>query len=143
RSMRDSLKANGRAISQTVGGQIPSDTMTDRGDPNGVRVSEIERNVVTIDKPLTPSFTLCVKHPAAFTALLKTLRERFECFALVRNPLAVISSWNSVNIPLRQGHLPGAYGLDPVLKVLLDGTSDIHERQLKVLSWFFRQYAEL
>ena len=43
--------------------------------------------LVPVGKPLRPGLTLALKHPNAFAALLPELRQRFDCWALVRNPL--------------------------------------------------------
>ena len=58
----------------------------------------IER-LVDVGKPLSPRFDLVVKHPALFTALAEPLRKRFRLVAIVRDPLAVLASWHSVDVP--------------------------------------------
>jgi hypothetical protein len=50
-----------------------------------------------------------------FTALLPALLRRFPTFAVVRNTLSVLTSWNSVDIPARQGRVPKAELYDPDL----------------------------
>ncbi|MDD2814219.1 MAG: hypothetical protein PHP00_00550 [Thiotrichaceae bacterium] len=97
---------------------------------------------VTIDKTLTEEFTLCIKHPAAFTALLPVLHPYFSCYALIRNPLAILASWNSVQMPMEQGHAPMAEQLDSTLADTLSACPDKWERQLRLLHWFFQQYAQ-
>ena len=55
------------------------------------------------DRHLTPGFDLVVKHNALFTALLPDLLSAFPVYGIVRNPLAVLASWNAVNLPVKQG----------------------------------------
>jgi hypothetical protein len=83
---------------------------------------------------------LVVKHPAAFTALLETLVPRFRVFAVVRNPLSVLSSWQTVPMTVRDGQLPLAERLDSTLAAALAGIDDRVERQLHILSLFFEKY---
>ena len=66
---------------------------------------------IAVEPPASPDFTLVIKHPVAFTALLPILIERFEVFAIVRNPLAVLASWESAPFLQREGRL----GLRPVI----------------------------
>ena len=83
-----------------------------------------------------------VKHNAAFAALLPSLAEAFECLALVRNPLAVLASWNSVDLPVAQGHLPAGERLAPALAAALDAEASLLARQLLLLDWLFARFAD-
>ena len=71
---------------------------------------------ISIDKELARDFFLVVKQPALFSALLPVLAQRFPCYAIVRNPLSVLASWNSVDHKVRQGHSSGAELYDEVLE---------------------------
>jgi len=81
-----------------------------------------------------------VKHPAPFTALLNELVEHFPVYAIVRNPLAVLASWNSVSLPVNKGHVPVAEWFDPLLRRTLSRIPDRWARQLALLDWFFETY---
>jgi hypothetical protein len=102
-----------------------------------------DKGAVEFDKELDPDFMLLVKHPTAFTALLQDLLTRFPCFAVVRNPLSVLCSWNSVPMPVQRGRAPAAEKFDPELTRGLDRIKDNTQRQLFLLSWFFEKYQEL
>jgi len=105
---------------------------------DGKRASSIQSDqIVAVDKSLKKDFTLIVKHPNAFAALLPVLSERFSCAALVRNPLAVLASWNSLDHALSQGHAPMAERFDPELATRLDREDDPFIRQLQLLDWYF------
>lgn len=105
---------------------------------DGKRMSSIQSDqLVALDKSLDENFTLIVKHPNAFAALLPVLSKRFGCIALVRNPLAVLASWNSLDHALSQGHAPMAEKLDPDLAKRLQQESEPSIRQLQLLDWYF------
>ena len=106
----------------------------------GLRTRQGERGDIDIDKPLTSEFTLLVRHNALFAALLKSLRNTFSCLALVRNPLAVLASWQTVALPVQQGRIPGGEPFDQRLARTLDAEPSTLRRQVAVLDWFFEQY---
>lgn len=111
---------------------------------DGKRASSIQGDqIVALDKPLGKDFTLIVKHPNAFAALLPLLAGRFKCVALVRNPLAVLASWNSLDHALSQGHAPIAEKLDPDLAKRLQREPDRFIRQLVLLNWYFDTFTSL
>lgn len=89
-----------------------------------------------------PDFTLIIKHPNAFSAMLEGLGGRFPVHAMIRNPLAVLASWNSIDAAFRTGHAPIAEAICPELKARLAGIPDEGERQIALLSWYFEQYRQ-
>jgi hypothetical protein len=58
----------------------------------------------------------------------------------VRNPLALLASWNSIDHPLREGHVPVAELLNAELARRLSNIGSALERQFVLLSWYFEQY---
>jgi len=107
---------------------------------NGLRRPVIRQGRWQVDKPLSSRFRLLLKHPNAFTAMLPELVQFHPCFALIRHPLAVLASWNTLDLPLRQGHAPAAEALDPALRRRLERISDPIARQIELLSWYFERY---
>ena len=95
---------------------------------------------VEVSKTLRPDFLLAIKHPNAFAALLPALSGRFECCATVRNPLAVLASWETIEAPVHRGHAPYAEATDPDLRATLDSLPSVVERQLALLDWYFRTF---
>ena len=136
---RKSLLEEGFAISKHVSGKVrDSSTAVERG---GKRSRQTEHGRIEIDKPLSKEFTLAIKHPAAFTALLEPLSKRFECFAIVRNPLATLASWNSLDwLALRDGRSPIGEKLDVDLARALETKSDAVDRQIHILEWFYDRF---
>ncbi len=138
---RKSLHEQGFAISKHVQGKIPDNVASDQVNRSGTRLRRTEHGRVVVDKPLSQDFTLAVKHPGAFSALLETLSKRFECYAIVRNPLATLASWNSLAwLPLKDGHSPIGEKLDVDLARGLAAKSDPIERQIHILEWFYDRF---
>lgn len=142
-STRKSLIRRGVAIARHVDGHVPEDTISAEPGANGLRRPIGVRGPVEVSPRIAHGFTLVVKHPAAFTALLEQLAPRYPVFAIVRNPLSVLSSWSSIDIAVRDGRSPVAETLDPALGAALDGLADRLSRQLHLLNWFFARYLRL
>jgi len=136
---RKSLLEEGFAISKHVSGKVRDNSAAvERG---GKRSRQSEHGRIEIDKPLSQGFTLAIKHPMAFAALLGALSKRFECFAIVRNPLATLASWNSLDwLALKDGHSPIGEKLDVDLARSLVTNSDAIDRQIHILEWFYDRF---
>ena len=123
-----------------VNGHVPTNTVEERrtGRPRKpiARLGKIRIE----EKLLSPSFRLVVKHPAPFMALLDRLVRHFPTYAIVRHPLAVLASWNSVSLPVSKGRVPAAEWFDPSLRRALSRLPDRWDRQVYLLGWFFETY---
>jgi len=140
---RASLHERGIAVSKHVGGVIPDNVAANEVARGGSRIRRTEHGPVVIEKSLSENFLLAIKHPVAFTAMLGTLCQRFECFAIIRNPLAMLASWNSLGwLDARDGHVPIGEKLDEQLRRHLDSEPDRIERQLYILEWFYKNFRE-
>lgn len=138
---RRSLREQGFAISKHVGGEIRDNSAVDQA---GGRVRKTEHGKIFIEKQLSENFTLAIKHPLAFTALLRPLSSHFECFAVIRNPLATLASWNSLDwLKVKKGHAPIAEKLDADLAGKLANEPDAIERQIRIVEWSYLRYREL
>lgn len=102
-----------------------------------------QRSALLFDKPLSDDFTLIVKHPAEFTALADLLVERFTLYAIVRDPMAIMAAWQTVNMPVNRGHMPMAEAFAPELKSRLAGIEDRLLRQAALIEWQLRTYLTL
>jgi hypothetical protein len=138
---RKSLLEERSASSKNFEGRVPDNPIASQYSDHGLRKSVASRGQIQVDKPLTPDFLLAVKHNAAFTALLEPLVARYRCFAIVRNPLSVLASWQSVDIPVNKGHVPAAERLDPALRAALADIPEAVDRQFYILDWFFAKFA--
>jgi hypothetical protein len=142
RTQRKSIVERRAAITYHSGGKVPDNSVGTARDAAGKRRKEATKGEVAITKELSPQFVLVMKHNAAFTALLEPLSKRFTTFAAVRNPLAVLASWNSVSLPVGRGHVPTAEAIDPKLRADLAAMDDVVRRQIRILDWFCARFAD-
>jgi hypothetical protein len=140
---RESIATRGTAISQQVEGRVMGGKYADDYGDDGPRTALASKGEIRVDKELSEHFLLAIKHTGAFTALLEALVERFPVYAVVRNPVAILSSWQTVPFPGRDGHHPLAERIDPGLARALQGIDDRLDRQVHLLGWFFEQYHRL
>lgn len=136
---RSSLEQRGLAPSKQRGGEVPDNPFDHERGAGGRRRLQAHLGMIEVPRP-DPGFTLVVKHNAAFTALLPELSGRFETIAIVRNPLSVLASWQTVDVPVADGHLPAGERLDPRLRTRLAAQDDRLGRQLHILHWFFERF---
>ncbi len=137
---RASLVGQRRAVTRHIGGGVGDNLFAPERGLDGLRGSLAAHGTVHFEKPLTPDFKLVIKHPAAFTALLPDLAGRFPCYAVIRNPLSVLASWDSTRMSVNDGHAPAAEQHDPKLKHALSTLPDRLDRQLALIGWYFGQY---
>jgi hypothetical protein len=138
---RKSVLESGTAISKQTKGMIPDNSFPSEFN-NGLRKSILDIGKIRIGKIPDENFSIAVKHNAAFAALLDALSSRYPCFAIVRNPLAALVSWTTVDIPVHHGRTPVGEALDPALKRALEQLPDATDRQWHATDWFFRKYVE-
>jgi ribosome-associated protein YbcJ (S4-like RNA binding protein) len=141
---RQSIRTRNTAISVHIDGVIPGNTRGDQRSDSGLRMRRhVLTSEISIEKELTHNFILVIKHPAAFTAILESLIKRFPCYAVIRNPLSVLASWNSVDMAVTNGHSHIAEKLDIYLARHLKQIDENTERQLYLLSWFYEKYRKV
>jgi hypothetical protein len=139
---RRSLRRNGVATARTVNGKI-TDNHYKRTEANGTRKKLITRSNVVFEKELSKDFKLIIKHNSVFTLLQDELMRLFPYYAVIRNPLAVLGSLNSVDTPASRGNIRHLHKLNPGLKDELDKKKTLTDRQLFILDIYFRQYKKL
>jgi len=135
---RNNLSINKTSLSKGKGGKLVSNLFSDNPAVDGLR-----QNIATLQAISFPHYedssdlNLIIKHPNAFTVLLPLLRDHFDCFAIVRNPLAVLLSWNSTRAKWQEGFVPMAEKLDDPLHNQLIRAKSAFERQLLILTRYF------
>ena len=138
---REHALTSGRVPTVHVDGGLDDDLVEPTSPALGrLRRSRGTRGEITVSGPLTAGFTLLIKHNALFAALLSSLTGRFECLGLIRNPVAVLASWQTVDLPVARGRIPAAEQFDAALKVALHREPDVLRRQATALNWFFGQF---
>ena len=91
-AQRHSLLGSGRAVSKARGGSIPDNPFDSSIVNDRLRPSTVQNQEVVFGKNLKEGFRLVVKHPNFFTATLSVLKDVYPCYAIIRNPLAVLLS---------------------------------------------------
>ena len=137
---RQRILAEGRAPSVQVAGRLDDNRTASNLVDGGLRKLRGGWGEIEIRKPLSDQFGLLIKHNALFASLLPRLVESFTCLALVRNPVPVLASWQTVAFPVHRGRVPAGEAFDPGLRQRLDGEPDGLRRQLIVLDWFFERF---
>ena len=99
--------------------------------------------LVDLGKFLAPGYWLALKHLNVFAALLPHLEPHFDCCALVRNPMAILASWHTLDHPMRRGRMPVAEALDQELASRLASIEDARRRRLALLGWYYRRFTEV
>ena len=138
---RASIARRRRARTVQVDGRL-ADNVVGMDAVDGLRRRRVSQAEVDIDQPLSEGFSLLIKHNALFAALLPQLAPSFPCIGLVRNPLAALASWQTVDLPINRGRLPAGEQFDPVLRKALDSEPDTLSRQLTIINWFFARYGD-
>lgn len=123
-----------------INGKTPDNSLSNIYSENGLRKSITEFGFINIEKAISNDFLLIIKHNAAFTAILDILITKYNCFGIIRNPFAILQSWQTVDIPVHYGNLPIAEELDENLKYNLSKTNNIIERQLYIINWYFSRF---
>jgi hypothetical protein len=144
RRMRRMIRTQRVAVSKQIGGKIPDNPFGQERDAAGLRRQLASKGEISVNKDLSRNFALVIKAPGLFTTLLPGLVSRFPCYAIVRNPLAVLASWHSLEEGTRNWQFPLAELYDGELARDLAGEEDGIGRQLRLMSWFYeRFYREL
>jgi hypothetical protein len=137
---RTLLIAEGRAETKHIKGLFVDNSCGPLLNEISLRLSQVSHGLVDVNKTISNQFILAIKHPGAFTALSHHLVQRYKCFAMMRNPLAILLSWQSVNMPVNYGRIPIAEAIDRDLHANLNKITDNLDRQIYILNWFFERF---
>lgn len=138
-SCRNSIIDQGLAVSKQKDGQVPENSV-EQAQGEMLRTEVTSLGTVRVFAHDADNLTLVLKHNALFTSLLPDIAESLPVFAIVRNPLAILASWQTVDFPVNRGRIPMGERFDPALGQKLDLLSGTLSRQLKVLDWFFARF---
>lgn len=137
---RNELLHDHKTKTRYVSGENTDNYFSNESSSNGLRQTNEKNGLVAYDKPLSPDFLLVIKHNAAFAALLDQLHPKFCCYAIIRNPLAILASWQTIDMAVNIGRLPAAEAIDPSLSHTLSSINNTLDRQIFIINWFFYQY---
>jgi len=139
-TQRQSLLKIGTALTKARDGVVPDNPFDSSVSSSVLRYSTVKNEQVHFNNNLQADFRLVIKHPNFFTATLETLLNYYSCFAIVRNPLAVLLSWHTIQAPVNNGYLPFAEAFDSKLKADLALEPNRISRQIIILRWYFSIY---
>ena len=139
---RESIHERKRAITKNAGGVVPDNPYGAEKNEGGTRQRLVRKGEIQVDRELSPEFTLVIKHVSAFAAVIDELVKRFPVYAIVRNPLATLASWSTIDFPAARGHAPGAERLDAELRTRLESIEDTLDRQIALLAWFHGRFQQ-
>ncbi|GLR70868.1 sulfotransferase domain-containing protein [Agaribacter marinus] len=106
---------------------------------SGRRQQTAQRGRICVADYIGKDFLLVIKQNALFTAYLDKLLASFNVVCIVRNPVDVLLSWWTVDLPIGRGHIPAGENNDEKLKRRLQNVSVI-KRQLLIYEWFCERY---
>lgn len=138
-AQRGQILTNGTATSKAWRGSVPSNPLADV-DEQGRRKRVLDGREIVVSNVDRADFRLFVKQNAFFTAALPVLTPQFRCWAILRNPLAVLLSWRTAQMLVTEGRLPAAEQLDAGLAAAIAAEPDRLERQFILLDFCFAQY---
>ena len=139
---RKNILENRMVLSRHNKGVIPSNPISENATKK-LRKQIVKLGNIHIDKNFTNDFTLIIKQNAFFTSILDELIKFFSCYGIIRNPLAVLASWSTVNLPINNGHIPAGEKFDDELFELLAQIECRLDRQIIILNWFFEKFDTL
>jgi hypothetical protein len=100
----------------------------------------------SISRPgMSRNFTLGIKHNALYTAALPEIVRRgwFRVVAIVRDPVAVLTSWRTLDLPVSAGRLPAAERFWPEMAALTRSDVDLVEKQIRMVDLFCCRFARM
>lgn len=104
----------------------------------GLRERIVHDGLIAIDKPLDQNFTLVIKHVLPFLLNLETLIGSLPIYGIVRNPMSVLASMNTL-ATLKDGYYASYREALPGLVEELEKLDDKADRMIALLSWYFEQ----
>ena len=140
REQRHLILEEGQVWTSHQQGKLTDNVFTGPKSDQG-RARSVSQGWIDVGKAVTPEFTLLLKQPVAFAATIDRLAQEWPVYAFVRNPLAALGSWNSVNFGLRSGRAGLIEKYHPALTQQLLATPDVYDRQILILHWFFEQFS--
>jgi hypothetical protein len=130
---------NGNAVtSMQLGGRFHSDNY-DSFKLGNKRKFLTKIGKVDLNNKIKNDFLLIVKFTIPFIAAIEKLSTVFPIYSIVRNPLSVLSSWNTIQGPSAEGRPAVAEKLDKSLSMACELITGLHDRQLYLLSYYYQK----
>lgn len=125
----------GRPVVSTGGGAAVDNFVPMAPAGSALRVVEAPLAAWSDASPNAGSLRLFIKQPGLVAALAGALSADYPVYLVLRHPLAVLASWQTVPMAVRAGHMPVAESLRPDLAARLARAGDALGRQVVLLAW--------
>ncbi|WP_416305710.1 sulfotransferase domain-containing protein [Neptunicella sp. SCSIO 80796] len=122
-------------------GGLDIDNPVGNEQQHGIRKVVAKRGEIQLAPRASGSYQLIVKQNALFTALLPLLSLHYPMLCIVRNPVDVLLSWMTVDLPVNRGHIPAGERFSPELCENLKNKNCL-QRQLEIYQWFINQFSQ-
>jgi len=99
-----------------------------------------------ISRPgLSSDFVLGVKHNALYAGVLPEIVRsgRFRVIAIIRDPVAALMSWRTLDLPVSRGRLPAGERFWPALAALGQADLDLTDKQIGICDLLLHRFGEL
>jgi hypothetical protein len=112
--------------------------------PDGRREAVFASRGVT-RSGLSADFVLGAKHNALYAAVLPEIVHsgRFRVIAVVRDPVAVLMSWRTLDLPVSRGRLPAGERFWPALAALGRADLDLTDKQIRICDLLLCRFGQL
>jgi hypothetical protein len=93
---------------------------------------------------LSAHFILGVKHNALYSAVLPEIvaSTRFRVVTMIRDPVALLISWRSLDLPISRGRLPAGERFWPELRSLCRADLELTEKQIRICELLFSRFLQ-
>jgi hypothetical protein len=80
-----------------------------------------------------------IKNNLLFTSCIAELSKQYKIIAIIRNPISIIQSWQSLDLPISKGVVKSGLKYSSSLKNI-SGDEGLLIKQIKIIDWFYNQY---
>jgi hypothetical protein len=140
-SMRYSIINHRKAESKIAQGKLIDNMAGEYKNSQTAREWLAKKTQFKIEKQLDENFMLVIKKPDVFTGLLDYLVQYLPTYAVVRNPLSILASWNTLPLKLKEGH-SGLVKLDNNLANTIAKITGKIEKQICLLSSYYEKFSQ-
>lgn len=143
-AVRRTILGGGSVLDRRRGDGAPITNYFSDPLPDGRRETVFTTRGVT-RSGLSADFVLGVKHNALYAAVLPEIVQsgRFRVIAIVRDPIAVLTSWRTLDLPISHGRLPAGERFWPALAALGRADLDLTDKQIRICDLLLCRFGQL
>jgi hypothetical protein len=141
--VRETLLAGGSVMARV---RPDGEAVTNYFDETSDSRKRLEIQLAPMARPgLAPDFLLAMKHNAHYACVLPELArlEEFRVLSIIRDPVATLASWASIDLPVSKASMPAAEPFWPEIKSVRQATDDLLTAQARLLELIFARFHAL